>query len=63
MSLNNYDDINYIATLHFDGFDVKYNGGAQGYNYYLNYNGTDTNVSSFTIAAAPGGHAADDQVR
>jgi iron complex outermembrane receptor protein len=54
VSLNNYDDFNWIATYHFDGFDFKYNGGVQGYNYYLNYNGTDTNVSSFTLAAIPG---------
>jgi iron complex outermembrane receptor protein len=54
VSLNNYDDFNYIATYHFDGFDLKYNGGVQGYDYHLNYNGLDTNVSSFTFAAAPG---------
>jgi iron complex outermembrane recepter protein len=54
VSLNNYDSFNYIATYHFDGFDLKYTGGVQGYDYHLNYNGLDTNVSSFTLAAVPG---------
>ena len=35
-TLNNYDDFNYIATYHAPGFDIKYNGGIQGYNYDLN---------------------------
>ncbi|HEY2710374.1 MAG TPA: TonB-dependent receptor [Caulobacteraceae bacterium] len=54
VSLNNYDDFNYIATYHFDNFDVKYNGGVQGYDYHLNYDGGDTDVASFTLAALPG---------
>jgi len=54
VTLGNYDDFNYIATWHFDGFDVKYNGGAQGYDYHLNYNGLDTDVSSYTLYAIPG---------
>ncbi len=36
VKLNNYDDFNYIATYHAANFDIKYNGGFQGYNYYLN---------------------------
>ncbi len=55
MKLDNYDNLNYIATWHFDGFDVKYNGGAQGYDYHLNYNGLTTNVSSFTLLDIAGG--------
>jgi iron complex outermembrane recepter protein len=55
VSLGNYDDFNYIATWHFNGFDVKYNGGAQGYDYHLNYNGLDTDVSSFTLLDVTGG--------
>jgi len=54
VSLNNYDDFNWIMTYHFDGFDVKYNGGFQGYNYYLNYDGVDTNVLSYSLFAIPG---------
>ena len=54
VALNNYDDFNYIMTYHFDGFDFKYNGGFQGYNYYLNFNDADTAVQSFTLAAIPG---------
>ncbi len=49
VTLNGYDDFNYIATYHASGFDVKYNGGIQGYNYDLNYNGTDTGIRSFTL--------------
>jgi iron complex outermembrane receptor protein len=54
VALNNYDDVNWIATYHFDGFDFKYNGGFQGYNYYLNFNDEDTSVSSFTLQANQG---------
>jgi iron complex outermembrane receptor protein len=49
VTLNGYDDFNYIATYHAPGFDIKYNGGVQGYNYDLNYDGTDTGVKSFTL--------------
>jgi iron complex outermembrane receptor protein len=49
VKLNNYDDFNYILTYHFPSFDFKYNGGVQGYNYYLNYSATDDNVRSFTL--------------
>jgi iron complex outermembrane receptor protein len=49
VKLNGYDDFNYIVTYHAPGFDVKYNGGVQGYNYYLTYNGTDTGVKSFVL--------------
>ncbi len=49
VTLNGYDDFNYIATYHAPGFDIKYNGGIQGYNYDLNYNGTDTGVKSFVL--------------
>lgn len=49
VTLNGYDDFNYIATYHANGFDIKYNGGIQGYNYDLNYNGTDTGVKSFVL--------------
>ena len=57
VQLGSYDDLNYIFTLHFDGFDFKYVGGVQGYNYYLNDPGDgeaeNTNVKSFTLAASP----------
>jgi iron complex outermembrane recepter protein len=49
VKLNGYDDFNYIATYHAPGFDIKYNGGIQGYNYDLTYDGTDTGVSQFTL--------------
>lgn len=49
VKLNGYDDFNYIVTYHAPGFDVKYNGGVQGYNYYLTFNGGDTGVRSFTL--------------
>jgi len=48
ISINDYDDFNYNATYHAPGFDVKYTGGIQGYNYHLSY-GPDTNVKSFTM--------------
>lgn len=54
VKLDNYDDFNIIATYHFPTFDVKYNGGVQGYEYRLNYTGGDTNVQSFSLAALPG---------
>jgi iron complex outermembrane receptor protein len=53
VKLSNYDDFNYIATYHANGFDVKYTGGVQGYNYYLSDPGDgpaeDNNVKSFTL--------------
>ena len=53
VKLSNYDDFNYIATYHADGFDIKYTGGVQGYNYYLTDPGDgpaeDNNVKSFTL--------------
>jgi iron complex outermembrane receptor protein len=57
VKLGNYDDFNYIFTYHFPSFDFKYNGGVQGYNYYLNYSATDDNVASFSLPgnAALGG--------
>jgi iron complex outermembrane receptor protein len=55
VKLNGYDDLNYIFTYHFPGFDFKYTGGVQGYNYSLNYAATDTNVRSFTLAGPFGG--------
>jgi iron complex outermembrane receptor protein len=48
VKINDYDDFNYIATYHAPGFDVKYTGGIQGYDYHLNY-GPNTNVKSFTM--------------
>jgi iron complex outermembrane recepter protein len=57
IKLNNYDDFNYIATYHAPSFDIKYNGGIQGYNYYLNDPGdgpaADSNVKSWTYALSP----------
>jgi iron complex outermembrane receptor protein len=53
VKLSNYDDFNYIATYHADSFDIKYTGGVQGYNYYLNDPGDgpgeNSNVQSFTL--------------
>ena len=61
VKLNNYDDFNYIATYHASSFDVKYNGGFQGYNYYLNDPGdgpaSDSNVLSWTYPTAGNGTA------
>ena len=48
VKINDYNDFNYSATYHAPGFDVKYTGGVQGYNYHLSY-GPDTNVKSFTM--------------
>ena len=48
VKINDYDDFNYIATYHAPGFDVKYTGGVQGYDYHLAY-GPSTNVKSFTM--------------
>jgi iron complex outermembrane receptor protein len=48
VKLSNYDDFNYIATYHAQGFDIKYTGGIQGYDYALNY-GPATNVKSYTL--------------
>jgi iron complex outermembrane recepter protein len=48
VKINDYNDFNYIATYHAPGFDVKYTGGIQGYDYHLNY-GPNTNVKSFTL--------------
>jgi len=53
VKLNDYNDFNYIATYHGPGFDIKYTGGVQGYQYHLNY-GPDTNVRSFTMPFVPG---------
>src|SRR5262249_11839120 len=49
VSLHGYDDFNYIITYHPPTFDIKYNGGVQGYNYYLNYSLADTGVRSFVL--------------
>src|SRR5581483_49324 len=56
VKLNGYDDFNFIATYHASGFDVKYNAGVQGYNYYLNDPGDTTgseesanNVKQFSL--------------
>ncbi len=58
VQLNNYDDFNYIATYHATNFDIKYNGGFQGYNYYLDDPSDgpsqDNNVKSFTLPSLPG---------
>src|SRR5579863_6559377 len=57
VKLTNYDDFNYIATYHAPSFDIKYTGGIQGYNYYLNDPGDGPdgagNVKSFTLPVAP----------
>jgi iron complex outermembrane receptor protein len=53
VKLNDYNDFNYIATYHGPGFDIKYTGGVQGYQYHLNY-GPDTNVRSYTMPFVPG---------
>ncbi len=55
VTLNDYDDFNFIATYHAPGFDIKYNGGIQGYNYDLNYDGTDTGISQFTLPGSSTG--------
>ncbi len=56
--LTNYDDFNFIATYHASGFDIKYNAGVQGYNYYLNDPGDgpggNSDVKSFTLPARAG---------
>jgi iron complex outermembrane receptor protein len=60
VKLSNYDDFNFIATYHAPTFDIKYNAGVQGYNYYLDDPGdgpeeSANNVVSFTLpVAAPG---------
>jgi len=48
VKINDYDNFNYAATYHAPGFDIKYTGGIQGYNYHLAY-GPATNVKSFTM--------------
>jgi iron complex outermembrane receptor protein len=53
VKINDYDDFNYIATYHAPGFDVKYTGGVQGYNYHLAY-GPSTSVESFTMPLVTG---------
>jgi iron complex outermembrane recepter protein len=53
VSINDYNDFNYIATYHAPGFDIKYTGGIQGYDYHLSY-GPSTNVKSFTLPSVPG---------
>ena len=59
VQLSNYDDFNYVVTYHFDGFDFKYTGGIQGYDYYLNDPGDgeaeNTDVKSFTLLDVAGG--------
>jgi len=59
VQLNNYDDFNYVATYHASSFDIKYNGGVQGYNYYLDDpgDGPDQNsdVKSYTLPVAIAG--------
>jgi len=64
VQLNNYDDFNWIATYHASTFDIKYTGGVQGYNYYLNDPGDgpgeNSDVASYTlpfVAAIPGASA------
>jgi iron complex outermembrane receptor protein len=59
VKLSNYDDFNFIATYHAPTFDVKYNAGVQGYDYYLDDPGdgpeeSANNVKSFTL---PGNEA------
>ena len=58
VKLNNYDNFNYIATYHASNFDIKYTGGFQGYNYYLNDPGDgpgeNSDVASFTLPSLPG---------
>jgi iron complex outermembrane receptor protein len=49
VKISNYDNFNYQATYHAPGFDVKYTGGVQGYDYYLTYMGADTDVVSYTL--------------
>ena len=50
VTLRNYDNFNYALTYNFDNnVEMKYTGGVQGYQYTLNYSGTDTNVKSFTL--------------
>jgi iron complex outermembrane receptor protein len=56
VKLNNYDNFNYIASYHASNFDIKYTGGFQGYNYYLNDPGDgpgeNSDVASFTLPTA-----------
>jgi iron complex outermembrane receptor protein len=54
VKLAGYDDFNFIATYHASGFDIKYNAGVQGYNYYLNDPGdgpeeSANNVKQFSL--------------
>ncbi len=64
--LRNFDDLNYIMTYHLPTADIKYIGGAQGYDYTLFLSDTDTGVANFTLpgsafgeqGAAAGGLAA-----
>ena len=58
VKLNNYDDFNYIATYHASSFDIKYTGGFQGYNYYLNDPGDgpgeNSDVKSYVLPGSSG---------
>jgi iron complex outermembrane receptor protein len=54
VKLSGYDDFNFIMTYHAPGFDIKYNAGVQGYNYYLDDPGdgpeeSANNVKQFSL--------------
>jgi iron complex outermembrane recepter protein len=56
--LADYMGFNYNATYQFDdNIEFKYTGGIQNYNYRLNYNGTDSDVESFTLPGSTGNAA------
>jgi len=57
-SLANYNDLNYIATYHLPNADIKYIGGIQGYDYKLNFDEVDTDVTSFTLPGSAFGEQA-----
>ena len=49
VTLNNYNDVNYVFTYKFPSFEFKYVGGYQGYDYDLNYSEPDTAVTSYQM--------------
>ncbi|HEY3799718.1 MAG TPA: TonB-dependent receptor, partial [Caulobacteraceae bacterium] len=57
VTIRNFDDYNTVLTYHADGFDIKYTGGIQNYDYDLNYAASDTNVASFTLPGSVGNPA------
>ncbi|HLK25044.1 MAG TPA: TonB-dependent receptor [Caulobacteraceae bacterium] len=58
VSLRNFDDLNYIATYHLPNADIKYIGGIQGYDYTLDFDEQDTDITSFTLPGSAFGEQA-----